>query len=583
MDSADRAVAATSAPLIRRLGWQPGNDRGPDELVRREWLVTNGLGGYASGTIVGAITRRYHGLLIAALPAPLGRVMLLNHISERLRFEDYSTEWLGAYGHDGRLAQAEGTQHLVEFRLEAGLPVWRYALRDVVVERRLLMPYGQNSVHVTYRLVEGRQVIRLGLRPLLGFRPHDAPVNRVPVQGYTLTARNRRIEIQGDQGYPPLRLALHAAAGAFTVDDYAISDVRYLLEEHRGYEPSGPLWSPGYFRAQLAPDREVTLIASTESWETIAAINPADALATERDRRTRLVAAAHPAARSGVAAELVLAADQFIITPAGAARRRGARARRGRRGAHGDRRLSLVHRLGPRHDDQPRRADARSPAATPRRGYILRTFAHHVRDGLIPNLFPEGEQRGPVPHGRRHAVVLPRARSLPRGTPATGDARDANCCRRSSTSSPRTSRGTRFGIGVDPRDGLLAQGAEGYQLTWMDAKVDDWVVTPRRGKPVEINALWYNALRLLERWLRDDRDDGRAGDIARHATAQAYDSFNARFWNAAGGYLYDVVDGERRRRRRRAGRIRSSPSRCRTRCWIATAGSRCCTPSRAGC
>ena len=540
MDSADRAVAATSAPLIRRLGWQPGNDRGPDELVRREWLVTNGLGGYASGTIVGAITRRYHGLLIAALPAPLGRVMLLNHISERLRFEDYSTEWLGAYGHDGRLAQAEGTQHLVEFRLEAGLPVWRYALRDVVVERRLLMPYGQNSVHVTYRLVEGRQVIRLGLRPLLGFRPHDAPVNRVPVQGYTLTARDRRIEIQGDQGYPPLRLALHAAAGAFTVDDYAISDVRYLLEEHRGYEPSGPLWSPGYFRAQLAPDREVTLIASTESWETIAAINPADALATERDRRTRLVAAAHPAARSGVAAELVLAADQFIIRPSSRtddearARASGGEARTVIAGYHWftdwgrDTMISLegLTLLTGRH------AEARD---------ILRTFAFHVRDGLIPNMFPEGERDGlyhtadatlwffhAIDRYERHTGDRTLVREL---LPALVDIVQRHLA------------GTRFGIRVDG-DGLLTQGAEGYQLTWMDAKVDGWVVTPRRGKPVEINALWYNALRVLERWLRDDRDDGRAGDIARHATA-AYNSFNARFWNGSAGCLFDVIDGER--------------------------------------
>src|SRR5262249_22229682 len=104
-------------------------------------------------------------------------------------------------------------------------------------------------------------------------------------------------------------------------------------------------------------------------------------------------------------------------------------------------------------------------------------------------------------------------------------------------------RGTRFNIGVDPRDGLLRQGAVGYQLTWMDAKVGDWVVTPRRGKAVEINALWYNALRLLEGWLRSERDAGAADELAKHAE-QAYRSFNERFWYAKGGYLYDVVDGE---------------------------------------
>ena len=138
--------------------------------------MTNGLGGYASGSVVGAITRRYHGLLIAALAAPLGRVMMFNHMSERVRFADHSVEWLSAYGLAGKLAQAEGTRHLVEFRLEAGLPTWRYRVRDITVDRTVLMPYGQNTVHVTYRLVEGAAGVRLTLRPLLGFRPHEAPV-----------------------------------------------------------------------------------------------------------------------------------------------------------------------------------------------------------------------------------------------------------------------------------------------------------------------------------------------------------------------------------------------------------------------
>ena len=316
MDSADRAVAATSAPLIRRLGWQPGTDRGPDELVRREWLVTNGLGGYASGTIVGAITRRYHGLLVAALPAPLGRVMLLNHISERLRFEDYSTEWLGAYGHDGRLAQAEGTQHLVEFRLEAGLPVWRYALRDVVVERRLLMPYGQNSVHVTYRLVEGRQV--------------DTARRSDPCWGSGRTT-HPWIACRSRATRSPPAIAASRFRGTRPIHRFGSHSMRlrarspWTTTRSRTFDTSSKniaatsrrdrCGAQVTFAPSSRPDREVTLIASTESWETIAAINPVDALATERDRRTRLVAAAHPAARSGVAAELVLAADQFIIRP----------------------------------------------------------------------------------------------------------------------------------------------------------------------------------------------------------------------------------------------------------------------------
>ena len=139
-------------------------------------------------------------------------------------------------------------------------------------------------------------------------------------------------------------------------------------------------------------------------------------------------------------------------------------------------------------------------------GYILRTFAHYVRDGLIPNMFPEGENEGLVPHRGRDAVVLPRDRSLPRRHRRPLDA--ALLLPKLLDIVEHHLRGTRFGIRVDPADGLLRAGAEGYQLTWMDAKVDDWVVTPRRGKAVEINALWYNALRLLERWLiEEDRAD----------------------------------------------------------------------------
>jgi hypothetical protein len=200
---------------VRRLAWPREGDRHDGDVPAHEWLVTNGLGGYASGTVVGAITRRFHGLLVAALPAPLGRVMMLNHLSERIRFDDYTSEWLGAHGNEGQLAQAEGARHLIEFRVEAGLPIWRYALRGVVIERTVLMPYGQNSVHVSYRMTEGGdRATRLTLRPFLGFRPHEAPVNRTPVGGYTLTARDRRIEITGHEALPPLRLVLHAADGA---------------------------------------------------------------------------------------------------------------------------------------------------------------------------------------------------------------------------------------------------------------------------------------------------------------------------------------------------------------------------------
>jgi predicted glycogen debranching enzyme len=174
-------------------------------------------------------------------------------------------------------------------------------------------------------------------------------------------------------------------------------------------------------------------------------------------------------------------------------------------------------------------------------GYILRTFAQYVQGGLIPNLFPEGEKEGLY---NTADATLWYFHALARYLAHTGDRRTLrwllptlrDCV-------DHHLRGTKFGIGVDPADGLLRQGAEGLQLTWMDAKVGDWVVTPRRGKAVEINALWYNALRLLADWLKSEGEEAAAGELAAHAR-RARESFNRRFWYEEGGYLYDVVDGE---------------------------------------
>ncbi|MFL5605288.1 MAG: amylo-alpha-1,6-glucosidase, partial [Gemmatimonadaceae bacterium] len=175
-------------------------------------------------------------------------------------------------------------------------------------------------------------------------------------------------------------------------------------------------------------------------------------------------------------------------------------------------------------------------------GYIIRTFAHHVRDGLIPNMFPDGASEG-LYHTADATLWFFHA--VHRFVQATGNRTTLRAMLpRLRDIVDRHIAGTRFGIGVDPADGLLVQGAEGYQLTWMDAKVDDWVVTPRRGKAVEINALWYNALRLLASWLREEGDEAESRRLSTYAD-QVQRSFNRRFWYAEGGYLYDVVDAGR--------------------------------------
>jgi predicted glycogen debranching enzyme len=509
------------------------------ELLKPEWLITNGLGGYASGTVAGPLTRRYHGLLVAALPTPLGRMVLLSHLWERARLPDRTVVVLTAEERQDTLELA-GVRALIEFRLEDGLPVWLYDLGAIKLEKRVLMPHAQNSVYVRYRLADGDGSLRLTLRPSTPFRSHHAPVSE-PLPGRpVMTATQGRYEIAIGNSLPPLRFALYADGAAFTVDERTISHVTYRLEAGRGYEFLGDLWSPGYFRLDLRSDRDATFVASVESWQTVRALEPAAAWSAEQERRRRLIAAAVLPAREGVAAELVLAADQFIVAPIGRVED-AARAQ-----AAGDEVRSVVagyHWFTDWGRDTMISLEGLT-LTTGRHleaGYLLRTFAQYVRDGLIPNLFPEGDDQG-----RYHTAdaTLWFFHALDRYVDIVGDT--ATLEHLLPTLMEIISRhvaGTRFGIGMDPKDGLLRQGAPGYQLTWMDAKIGDWVVTPRRGKAVEINALWYNALRLLEGWLIASGDKAAGRALHEHA-ALARRSFNERFWYSEGGYLYDVVDGE---------------------------------------
>ena len=522
---------------IRRIPWPGKQDA--DSFLRQEWLVTNGLGGYASGTIAGVPTRRFHGLLIAALSAPLGRTMMLNHLSETLLLPDGRSILLCAEECRSGETELGCADHLVEFRLEMGLPVWRYEIGDLVLEKRVLMPHGQNTAHVNYKLLSGEKA-RLELRPAVYFRPHEGRVSDSISEPYKLVIVEDRYEILGKSNYPPLRLRLFGEGAALTLDRGLVKDQHYRVEARRGYDAQGVLWSPGYFTVNLKPDEDATLIASTESWATIDALTPPEALPAEHERRERLLSIATPPAQSGVGAELALVADQFIIIPAGRIEE-SARMR-----AAGDEMRTVIagyHWFTDWGRDTMISLEGLTlvTGRYAEAGWILRTFAHHVREGLIPNLFPEGEREG-LYHTADATLWFFHA--LDRYVQTTGDRETLRLILPTLRQIvERHLAGTSFGIGVDPRDGLLRQGAEGYQLTWMDAKVGDWVVTPRRGKAVELNALWYNALELLARWLGEEDDVAAAQPLAEHAE-RARQSFNQRFWYPAGGYLYDVVDGE---------------------------------------
>jgi predicted glycogen debranching enzyme len=256
-----------TADPLRRIPWPIVDRSDPDALVTREWLATNGLGGYGSGTIAGAITRRYHGLLIAALPAPLGRIVMLTHLAEQVRWLDGRRREIGGREIVGATPDAVGTGYLVEFRLESGLPVWRYDVDGVILEKRLFLTHMQNTVHVIYELCGGIDEIELALRPSVNFRAQELPVSEPLGSPYEVRAIGDRLEIaQQGSAVPPLRLALRAEDARFTLKNKRLEQVLYPVEESRGYQAHGDLWSPGYYRFTLRKGVRAALIASTDPW-----------------------------------------------------------------------------------------------------------------------------------------------------------------------------------------------------------------------------------------------------------------------------------------------------------------------------
>lgn len=524
---------------VIRTNWTGASDE-QEALLTHEWIVTNGLGSYASGTIAGVPTRRYHSLLTAAIPDPHGRYVMLNQLSELVRLPDGTTQKIGGIELTSGALELYGMSTLREFRLDAGMPVWRYELNDHVIEKWILMPHMSNTVHIGYRLVSGPGPVRLKLRIAVHFRRHDTSLNEgPPLEFYDLKASAGHIEVHG-VSIPPLCLYIEDGCPAFTIEPKRFSDILYRIEEQRGYEAHGNLWSPGYFRADLTAGKTVTLIASTENWESMLALSPAEALQAELERRTTLLRTARLGTDKGLVKQLLLATDQFVVAPADrvseTARMRatGGDVRTIIAGYHWftdwgrDTMISLegLTLVTGRHVEA---------------GLILRTFAYHIRDGLIPNLFPEGEDEGVY---YTADATLWYFHAIERYVAITGDRgllRDL--LHKLLDIIEHHIKGTRFGIHCDPKDGLLSQGDPRYALTWMDARLPDWIVTPRRGKAVEINALWYNALRLLEKWLQEESLHAPLSQISQLADL-AQQSFNQRFWNPKTEHLYDIVDGE---------------------------------------
>ncbi|MFL5359198.1 amylo-alpha-1,6-glucosidase [Archangium sp.] len=525
--------SGTDCPSLPRLAfeWPTGADF-PDVLTR-EWLVSNGRGGYASGTVARCNTRRYHGLLIPGLEKK-GRTVLLARLGEQAVVGG-RTYRLDAEEHADGTQVSEAATLLRGFHLDGLVPHWVYQVGEARFQRKLMLVHGENTLIVVWEHLSG-PAVTLRLRPFPAMRMHDDKLHHAPLEP-TVSLRGTRVEMRAGDGVPPMKLRVYSPCAAPFVGLVETSAPQfYRVEKSRGYDSVETLVSPGYFECTLRPGEHLALGVTTED-EVVLDREPLETLSLEYERERRLLVRVPEEARTGVPARLVLAADQFIIDPTRPVdnawgRAVGQDARSVIAGYHWftdwgrDTMISLegLTLSTGRH---------RTAAA------ILRTFQHYVKDGLLPNLFPEGENEG-LYHTADATMWFFHA--VDRYLEHT---KDEELLRDVYPTMARIiehhQKGTRHNIRVDPADGLLSQGQEGYQLTWMDAKVDGWVVTPRRGKVVEINALWFNALRLMVEWSERLGKDAKPYAAA---AEKAYASFNRRFWNASEACLFDLVDGE---------------------------------------
>jgi len=524
---------ADPTPALPRLGFDWAHGPEFSDVIGREWLVTNGRGGYASGTVASCNTRRYHGLFVPTLPKR-GRTVLLARLVEQAQVAGHVYQLSTEEHADSQVLQ-DGVRGLRSFHLDGLIPVWEYALGPARLRRKLMMVHGENTVFVAWEHVSGPE-IHLRLRPFPVARPHDRPM---PSETHEPIVRiqGERVEMMATPDAPPMRMRLHAScAMPFVALSQSSPPLLYRTERARGYDHAELQHSPGYFECSVGPGEFLALGVTTEDWWVLER-DPRQTFALEQERERKLLNRAPDEARGGVPARMVLAADQFIIDPMRPAddawaRSIGQDARSVIAGYHWftdwgrDTMISL---------EGLTLCTGRYREA----GAILRTFQHYVREGLIPNYFPDGENEG-VYHTADATLwffhAVDRYLETTRDTELLKDMFPTLA-----SIVEHHMRGTRFHIGVDPRDGLLSQGEEGYQLTWMDAKVDGWVVTPRRGKAVEINALWFNALRLMASWAERL---GKDANPYMGAAERVYGSFNKRFWNPETGCLFDVVDGE---------------------------------------
>ena len=506
-----------------------------DIAESREWLVTNGLGGFASGTVAGTATRRYHGLLVAALQPPVKRTLLVNGLDETVRYLEEmhslaTNRWMSGF------ISPRGYLQIESFHLEGSKPVWRYALADGLLEKRIWMKQGENTTYVQYRLLRGNAPIEVEGKVLVNYRDFHH-ITQAQDWRMDITAVEHGLRVQAFEGAVPFYLK--SGAATWTAQHEWYREYFLPVERERGLDDHEDRLFAGLFRCQLRHGESVTIVVSTEA---NAALDGEQARSQQVNHEWKLyqkwqghqakISSAQPEDEPGWLWQLVLAADQFVVERTFPNQTKG---------------RSIIAGY-PWFSDWGRDTMIALPGLTLSLGRpdiareILRTFARYVHDGLVPNTFPDG---GEPPEYNTADATLWFVEALRQYLEATQDLElirelfpvlaeiiDAHV------------NGTQFGIKVDPTDALLSQGEPNVQLTWMDAKIGDWVVTPRSGKAVEINALWINALQTMAVFAASLQEPREGYE---KLAEKAMGNFQ-KFWHVERGCCYDVIDapnGER--------------------------------------
>ena len=506
------------------------------QAERREWWLANGRGGYAAGTIAGTLTRRYHGLLIAPLEVARGRSLVFAK-AEATLFDGHLDQPLYVNRWASGAVEPRGDLHIEHFHLDGRLPVWRYAIGDLRIEARVWMEPGAHTTYVAYRLLPAaveQKGLRLWVRLLINARNHHA---QTFADDFSPPVETDATELKvGLAAASTLRF--RTCCGTFHPHSTWIDNFQLMSERQRGLPDSDSHLCVGQMSVSLHEGEWVGFVASLEE-------NPSPYLTEALDRCRRYDAMLLRRAKvlNGALSEapdwieqLVFAADGFLVSRPRPAENADAE-------SMGDVDGCSVIAGYPWFCDWGRDCFIALPGLTlstcrhDEACRILEHWAHFIDAGMLPNRLPED---GAAPEYNSVDAAL---WYIEAWRAYTASSQDTAALRRHfpalSDIIEHYARGTRHGISSDPKDGLLHAGEPGVQLTWMDAKVGGWVVTPRIGKPVEVNALWYNALRAMAEFAEALELDSEPYRVRAERVRAGF----KRYLCPNGEGLADVLDG----------------------------------------